>query len=110
MKMIYAIIQSADSNNVTELLNKEGFVVTKLATTGGFMRKGNTTLLVGTKEEHVQKVIEIIKKECGERKHVKYNLPYSENPSMISGMLVPVTVDVGGAVIFVVDVERFEKV
>ncbi len=109
MKLIHAIIQSSDSNNVIELLTKEGFSVTKLATTGGFLRKGNTTLLIVTEESKVKQVIEIVKKECGERKQVKYNLPYSENPSMLSGMLVPVTVDVGGATIFVVDVEQFER-
>lgn len=111
MKMIYAIVHSDDGDTVTEILNKEGFSVTKLATTGGFLRKGNTTLLIVTKEDLVDKVIAIIKQECGKRQQVQYTTPIPYDPRSTMGLTttVPITVDVGGATIFVVDVERFEK-
>lgn len=111
MKMVYAIVQSDDGDSVTEILNKEGFSVTKLATTGGFLRKGNTTLLIVTNEDLVEQVVGIVKKECGKRKQVQYTtpIPYDPRSSMGLNTAVPITVDVGGATIFVVDVERFEK-
>lgn len=110
MKIVFSIIHSDDSVNVTEELTLNHFSVTKLATTGGFMRKGNTTLMIGTEEERVEEAITIIKTECGKRKQVMYNMPYTENAPPGNCTVIPVTIDVGGAVIFVVDVDRYEKV
>ena len=112
MKLIYAIVHSEDGDSVTEELNANGFIVTKLATTGGFLRRGNTTLMIGTEEEKVTQAIKIIKRECGSREQVAYSMPYTQpNDMPMTGYdSHPSTVDVGGATIFVVDVERFEKV
>jgi len=110
MKLIYAIVRTEDSNAVIEELTRSRFSITKLATTGGFLRKGNTTLLIGTEEDQVPTVIEIVKKECGTRKQIVYNMPYTGNMSMENASAVPVPVDVGGATIFVMDVEHFEKI
>ncbi len=112
MKMIYAIVHSEDGDSVTEALTAGGYIVTKLATTGGFLRRGNTTLLIGVEEEKVQDVIDIVIKESGKREQIVYNLPYSQTSGMpvSSYGAVPTTIDVGGATIFVIDVERFEKV
>ncbi|MDK2800762.1 MAG: hypothetical protein PWP27_1431 [Clostridiales bacterium] len=109
MKLVLAIVHDEDGNRVLGELNKKGFSVTKLATTGGFLRAGNTTLLVGTSKEHVQTVIDIIKAKCSSRKQIAT----SPTPSTgAAGLYVPypVEVEVGGATIFVVDVEKFEKV
>lgn len=109
MKMVIAIVHDEDGNSVMNELNKEGFGVTRLATTGGFLRAGNTTLLVGTERDKVQAVIDIIKKKCKARKQIVT----SPTPATgAAGVYVPypVEIDVGGATIFVVDVERFEKV
>ena len=51
MKIIYAIVSSDDGNRVTDVLNEHQFSVTKLATTGGFLKKGNATLMIGTDED-----------------------------------------------------------
>lgn len=110
MKLIYAIVHAEDGNAVTEELTKHQFSVTKLATTGGFLRRGNTTLLIGTQENLVNQAIEIIKQECGQRKQVTYNMPYTGTISMESCSTIPLSVDVGGATIFVIDVEHFEKI
>ena len=109
MKIVFAIVHDEDGNSVMSELNKEGYSVTKLATTGGFLRAGNTTLLVGVVEEKLQAVIDIIKSKCMGRKQIVT----SPTPAMgAAGAYVPypVEIDVGGATIFVVDVERFEKV
>ena len=66
MKLILAIIQAADEADSVQELNKRGFFVTKLSTTGGFLKAKNTTLLIGTDDEKVDnliKAIEDLKKE-----------------------------------------------
>lgn len=110
MKLIYIIVSSDDDDRVMEQLNKNGFSGTKMATTGGFLRSGNTTLIVGTEAERVDKVIEIVKQECGPRQRITANTPPTVG-SMNSGYVsYPVMVDVGGATIFVLDVEKFVKI
>ena len=114
MKLVYAIVRNEDGNLVTEELTGHKFSVTKLATTGGFLRKGNTTLMVGVEDDKVDEVIEIIKQECGQRKQIIYNTPYPPTSGIGSNVYtcapIPIPVDVGGATIFVVDVERYERV
>lgn len=108
MKLIFAIIQADDADNVVDILNQNGFMVTKLASTGGFLRKGNVTLMIGTSEEKVNPLIQIFRTECGKRKQMMYSVPFSESPMLADSSMVPI--EVGGATIFVLDVERFEKV
>jgi uncharacterized protein YaaQ len=105
MKLVYIIVRSNDSGQVTGSLNKQGFYVTKMASTGGFLREGNTTLIVGTDEDNVEEVINIVKKECGPKKQVFTNMM---GPGEYSAMNTVLTV--GGATIFVMDIERYEKI
>ena len=109
MKLILAIVHDDDGTKVMNEMNKEGYSVTKLATTGGFLKAGNTTLLIGTSKENVQDVIDIIKKKCTTRKQI-VNSPTPTSGAAGVYAPYPVEVDVGGATVFVVDVERFEKV
>lgn len=111
MKMIYAIVHADDAGYLTKELNKQKFSVTTLNTTGGFLRKGNATLFIGTEDERVEEAIQIISKNCGKRKQVIYNMPCAAGSlPMTNCAPIPVTVDVGGATVFVMDVERFEKI
>lgn len=104
MKLIYVIVRNIDSGDVTQALNKQGFYVTKLASTGGFLREGNTTLMIGTDAEKVDEVIKIVKDTCGPRKQIISN---PIGPGEYAAMNV--VVNVGGATIFVTEVDRFEK-
>ena len=109
MKLVFAIVSTDDSNIVMRELNKEGFSVTKMASTGGFLRAGNVTLLVGTDEDKVQSAIDVITKFSAKRKQVVFTPePYVQAAAGMSSF--PAEIEVGGATIFVVDVERFEKV
>ena len=110
MKLILAIVSNDDSGAVSSALTRGGFSVTKLATTGGFLRKGNSTLMIGVEDDKVKQVIDIIKHECGERQKITVNMPYVSGPAMVNYSTMPMTVEVGGATIFVVDVEHFEKI
>lgn len=109
MKLVIAIVQDDDSSNVVTKLNKEGFRVTKLATTGGFLRAGNTTLLVGVEADRVECVIGIIKGLCESRTQV---ITSTTPVAGTAGVYVPypVEVAVGGATIFVVDVDKYIKI
>ncbi len=66
MKMIMAILQDSDKDNVIEALNNEGYQVTVMPSSGGYFRKGNTTLLIGTEDENVKPAIKVIKENCKE--------------------------------------------
>ena len=61
MKIIYAIVSSDDGTRVTDVLTENHFSVTRLATTGGFLKKGNATLMIGTEAEKVDQAIQLIK-------------------------------------------------
>ena len=111
MKIVYAIVSSDDGNRVTDVLNENHFSVTRLATTGGFLKKGNSTLMVGTDDDKVDEVIRLINDTCGKRQKITCNVPSPNIASISSGyMMMPMTVELGGATIFVTDVERFEKI
>lgn len=106
MKLVIAIVNRDDANTVTQNLAKNGFYSTKLASSGGFLLAGNVTVLVGVAEEKVQAVIDIIREYSHSRKQL---IPATTEIGMNYMPAMPVEVTVGGATVFVVDVERFER-
>lgn len=107
MKLIIAIINHDDSSSVAHALREAGYSATKLATTGGFLRMGNTTFIIGIEKEKVNDVIDIIKAHSSSRTELV------QDPTAVSlsdAPLPPFEVTIGGATIFVVDVENFEKI
>lgn len=108
MKLVLAVVPNDDSVNATSALTKEGFFVTKLSTTGGFLMVGNTTLLIGTEADRVGEIKEILKKHCATRKRVA---PSSSSFGRgLSDQGVAEETVVGGATIFVLNVETYEKI
>lgn len=104
MKLILAIVNNDDSALAACALTDSGFSVTKLSTTGGFLMVGNTTLLIGTADEDVQKVLDILKQHCT-----------SHNQAAPAGTAFPFgnrkqKITVGGATVFVLDVDHTEKI
>ena len=109
MKLIIAIVQDEDAQKLTSTLMNDGYSVTKLATTGGFLRAGNTTFLIGVDLERLDNAMVLIEKVCKSRKQV------ATSPSPVAGATgvyvpYPVEVTVGGATVFVVDIEQFKKI
>ncbi len=107
MKLILAIVSNNDGAAVQSSLTKAGFQVTKLATTGGFLMAGNTTLISGVEDDKVQEAIDIIGTHSSKRTQIT-----PANTQIDPGICAPypVEVSVGGATIFVLNVDRFEKV
>ena len=106
MKLIIAIINYDDAGAVVQNLSKQGFSSTRLSTTGGFLLAGNVTLLIGVEEERVQQAVNIIRLHSHSRKQL---MPAITEMSHGFMPVMPVEVTVGGATLFVVDVERFER-
>ena len=106
MKLILAIVSNDDASAVTSALTKNNFYMTRLATTGGFLRAGNTTLIVGTEDDLVEKCIEIIGSEAQKRTEI---VPTTASYDIGRYASFPVEVQIGGATIFVLDVEQFIK-
>lgn len=107
MKLIIAIINKEDSSDLIRELNKANFMSTKLATTGGFLRAGNITLLIGTEEERVEECLDIMRKYCS--RHTQLINPASVNYADQLYSPSPISVTIGGATVFVVEVDQFIK-
>ena len=106
MKMITAIVNKKDANEVCDALAEEKFSFTKMATTGGFLKSGNVTLLIGTEDEQVENALAIIKKHCAKRMEP---MPAMVTAGVPTFGYYKTEVLVGGATVFVSSIERFEK-
>ncbi|MGL5978448.1 MAG: cyclic-di-AMP receptor [Erysipelotrichaceae bacterium] len=106
MKLILAIISKDDSHEVTNVLTKANFQVTKLASTGGFLRSGNTTIIVGCEDELVEQAIALIGEKSSSRMEV---ISTATSYDMSNLVTFPIEVKVGGATIFVINVDQFLK-
>jgi uncharacterized protein YaaQ len=109
MKLVVSIVNGDDEHDLTDALKKGGFQSTKISTTGGFLRAGNVTILVGVEDDKLNKVIGLIRDNCHRRTQYVNPLPPVMEPGELY-MPNPVEVEVGGATIFVLNVERAERV
>jgi uncharacterized protein YaaQ len=108
MKLIVAVVQDQDSNRLLKTLTDHNFRVTKLATTGGFLKSGNTTFMIGVEDIRVEKALNLIK-ENG-RKRDQMIAPVSPmGGNADSYVPYPVEVEVGGATVFVLPVDEFHQ-
>jgi uncharacterized protein YaaQ len=108
MKLLVAIVQDVDAREVLEALVADGYRATKISTSGGFLVRGNATVLIGVQDEQLEPVLGILRKHCHARKEfVSTVMPLSEAASARHWMQ-PLEVEVGGATVFVLPVERFE--
>ena len=110
MKLIFAIVQDEDAGRLVNELMDGGFGVTKMATTGGFLRAGNTTLIIGVDDDKLQSALQTVEKVCKPRKQV------SASPAMLGAAgtdtfhhSIPLEVTVGGATVFALSVDQFIK-
>ena len=105
MKLIIAIMNSEDKTNVQDRMLKEGYKVTSMASTGVFLMRGNITFLIGVEDDQVDHALNILQ-ECGRRRtQVVNTMPDAAEASMV----FPMEATLGGATVFVLDVDRFEK-
>ncbi|HIY92850.1 cyclic-di-AMP receptor [Companilactobacillus sp. HBUAS56275] len=107
MKLILAIVQDKDSQQLQSKLVKAGFRATQLPSTGGFLKAGNCTFIIGVEDEKVDGALEIIKKNCHTRS--QYVTPTFLMPEAASSLAEPIEVQVGGATCFILPVDKFVR-
>ncbi len=108
MKLVFAIVNNDDSAIVSAQLIKAGFHVTKMASTGGFLKKGNLTFITAVEDDQVEAVIEIIKNYSKKR---TYSAPADvASAASLGSSMAPIQVTIGGATVFVTNIERFERI
>lgn len=108
MRLVVAIVQDKDAGRILQALVKKEFRATRLSSTGGFLREGNTTLLVGVEEEQTEEVVALIGELGCSREKLVTPLSAVGGP-MDSYVPYPVEVTVGGATIFVLPVEQYHR-
>ena len=109
MKLVIAIVNEEDSPNLLDRLGRRGYAATITGTRGGFLRIGNATIFCGVEDEQVEDVLTVFRESCTSR--IQYVTPLP--PVMEPGEMhipAPVEKQVGGATIFVVPVDHFEKI
>jgi uncharacterized protein YaaQ len=108
MKLAICIVHNRDRNKLTDEMLKAGFKFTVIGSTGGFLREGNSTLLIGVEEELVPALKEIVQASCKAREQMVNVMPFEAAPP---GAFIPspVKVPVGGAVLFFLDVDEFVR-
>jgi len=108
MKLIIAVVQDKDSHRLSNELVKQNIRATKLASTGGFLRSGNTTFLIGIEDERINEVLKLIKENCKAREQLVSPIsPLGGNADAF--IPYPVEVQVGGATVFVLPIEQFHQ-
>jgi uncharacterized protein YaaQ len=108
VKLVLTIASTRDASRLTAALAERGLRSTRLASTGGFLREGNATLLIGCADDRVDEVMDLVHTICKPR--TRSVLPLAYLGDDVHPVLVePVEVTVGGATTFVVAVERFES-
>ncbi len=108
MKLVVAIVQDQDASNLVDDLTDNEFSVTKLASTGGFLKAGNTTLLIGVEDDKVDDVLRIIENNCKTRTMTTSLLSVSMPADAY--IPYPLEVRVGGATVFILNVEKHIRV
>ena len=110
-KLTIAIIQDDDYHAIIEDLNSHGFYVTVLSSSGGFLKKPNATIMIGLNHEHLEEAIDLLK-HYGKRTEMEYKVATSTMGMAVSPLTVtsvPVPVQCGGIVLFVLDICRNER-
>ncbi len=108
VKLAVCIVHNRDKGRVTDELIKAGFKFTVIGSTGGFLREGNTTILIGVEETEIQLLQKLLAQNCKSREQLVNVMPFEAAPP---GAFIPspVKVPVGGAVMFLLNVEQFHR-
>jgi uncharacterized protein YaaQ len=108
MKLVVAIVHNEDAGALVDALLDKEFRATRVSSSGGFLKQSNATLFLGVEEGDVDEVIGIVRDTCTSRTQVVNPMPPIMEPGEFF-MPYPLEVEVGGATVFVVPVDRFER-
>ena len=108
VKLVLAIVHNEDAGALVDALLEKEYRATRLHSSGGFLRQSNTTVIVGVDEDQVEEVLGIVRENCNARTQIVNPMPPIMEPGEFF-MPYPLEVEVGGATVFVLPVERFER-
>ena len=108
MKLAVCIVHNRDRNKLTDEMVKAGFKFTIIGSTGGFLREGNSTMLIGVDDSQVDELKSLVQSNCEAREQIVNVMPFEAAPP---GAFIPspVKVPVGGAVVFFLDVDEYVR-
>jgi uncharacterized protein YaaQ len=109
VKLVVAIVHNEDAGTLVDALLKAEFRATRLHSSGGFLKQSNATVMVGVDESDVDRVLEMIRATCTSRTQVVNPMPPIMEPGEFY-MPYPVEVEMGGATVFVLPVDRFDRI
>ena len=106
-KLVLAVLQGSDSDNTIRILNERGFMV--LSSTGGFLKKKSTTVMIGVEEDRLEEALDVLQKYAGHRKETVYQSVTMPHGEMSAVPPVPMEVMAGGAAVFIVSLDDIRK-
>jgi uncharacterized protein YaaQ len=108
VKLVVAVVHNEDAGTLVDALLEKEHRATRLHSSGGFLKQSNATIIVGVEDDAVEAVLEIVRENCTSRTQVVNPMPPIMEPGEFF-MPYPLEVEVGGATVFVLPVERFER-
>ena len=108
MKLVVAIVHNEDAGALVDALLDKEFRATRVSSSGGFLKRSNATIFLGVEAGEVEEVIAIIRETCTSRTQVVNPMPPIMEPGEFF-MPYPLEVEVGGATVFVLAVDRVER-
>lgn len=108
VKLVVAIVNPEDAGALVDALLEREFRATRLHSSGGFLKQSNATVILGVDDDAVDEVLGIIRENCHSRTQLVNPMPPILEPGEFF-LPYPLEVDVGGATVFVLPVERFER-
>ena len=108
MKLVVAIVNPEDAGPLVDGLLEHEFRATRLHSSGGFLKQTNATVMVGVADDQIENVLAIIRENCHARTQLVNPMPPIMEPGELY-MPYPLEVEVGGAMVFVLPVERVER-
>ncbi|MCU0482881.1 MAG: cyclic-di-AMP receptor [Chloroflexi bacterium] len=108
MKLVVAIVHAEDASVLVDALLEGEFRATRLHSSGGFLKQSNATIIVGVEDEQVEAVLAIVREQCHSRTQLVNPMPPIMEPGEFF-LPYPLEVEVGGATVFVLPVDRFER-
>lgn len=108
MKLVIAVVHGEDAGALVDALTDKEYRVTRLQSTGGFLKQTNATVMVGVEEAQVEDILSVIRETCHARTQFINPMPPLMEPGEFY-MPYPVEVTFGGATVFVLDVARHER-
>jgi len=108
VKLIVAIVHNEDAGALVDALLEREYRTTRLQSSGGFLKQSNATIVVGVDDEKVEDVMAIVRENCTSRTQIVNPMPPIMEPGEFF-LPYPLEVEMGGATVFVLPVERSER-